>query len=321
MCWFPRRCGSDIGTGWHNLRQTGEGPILGRRLEVNALHADGHEFPVELTVTQIADADPPMFTGYLRDLTEQRRAAAELASSHERLAHIARTLQSSLLPPALPDIEGLDLSAAFHAMGDGFEVGGDFYDVFELKDGRWAFALGDVCGKGSEAATITALARYTLRAAAMRTRNSTAVMQTVNEAIHRHDPSRFCTAAYATYEVGADELHLVLGGHHEALLVQADGTVVEVGSHGHLLGPFATWSGSDVRVPFGLGDLVLFYSDGVTEARSDEDFFGLDRLIELLRSVADRPAATVVRAIEKAVLDHAGHLTDDVTLLAVRRGE
>lgn len=305
--------------GLGHLRETGEGPILGRRIEVNALHADGHEFPVELTVTQIADTDPPLFTGYLRDLTEQRRSESKLAASHERLAHIARTLQSSLLPPTLPEIEGLDLSAAFHAMGDGFEVGGDFYDVFELKDGRWALTLGDVCGKGSEAATITALARYTMRAAAMRSRSDTAVMQTVNEAIHRHDPSRFCTAAYATYEIGADELHLVLGGHHEALLVRPDASVVGVGSHGHLLGPFPTWSGESVRVPLRAGDLVLLYSDGVTEARSGDDFFGLERLTEVLRTVADRPASEVVHAIEKAVLDHAGHLTDDVTLLAIRR--
>ncbi len=304
--------------GIAHLRETGEGPIIGRRIEVNALHADGHEFPVELTVTQLADVDPPQFTGYLRDLSAQRRAAADLAASHERLAHIARTLQTSLLPPSLPEVDGLELAAAFHAMGDGFDVGGDFYDAFELKDGRWAFTLGDVCGKGSEAAAITALARYTIRAAAMRSRNVTTVMQSVNEAIHRNDPSRFCTAAYAAVGADATDLSLVLGGHPQPLLLRADGTVEFVGAHGPLLGTFPTWTGRASVIPFHPGDLLLLYSDGITEARSGDEFYGEDRLVETLRGAHGLDAAEVVRRIESSVLDFAGILSDDVTMLAVR---
>lgn len=304
--------------GITHLRETGEGPIIGRRIEVHALHADGHEFPVELTVTQLADVDPPQFTGYLRDLTSQRRAAADLAASHERLAHIARTLQTSLLPPSLPEVEGFELAAAFHAMGDGFEVGGDFYDVFELKDGRWAFTLGDVCGKGSEAAAITALARYTTRAAAMRSRNVATVMQTVNEAIHRNDPSRFCTAAYVTIGSGSTELSLALGGHPQPLLLRRDGTVEEVGEHGPLLGPFPEWTGRASSIAFHPGDLLLLFSDGITEARAGDEFFGEDRLIELLRGAQDDDAVDLVRRIESAVLGFAGVLSDDVTMLAIR---
>lgn len=304
--------------GLAHLRQTGEGPILGRRIEVNALHADGHEFPVELTVTPIEDTDPPQFTGYIRDLSVQRRAAADLAASHERLAHIARTLQASLLPPELPTVAGLEIGAAFHAMGDGYEVGGDFYDAFELKEGRWAFTLGDVCGKGSEAAAITALARYTIRASAMRSRNATTVLQTVNEAVHRNDPSRYCTAAYVAMRPGSGQLTLVLGGHPQPLVLRADGTVEAVGSYGALLGTFPSWKGSATKVDFGPGDLLLLYSDGVTEARSGDEFYGEDRLTATLASARGLDAASVVQLIEGSVLDFAGGITDDVTMLAIR---
>lgn len=305
--------------GLAHLRDTGEGPILGRRIEVNALHADGREFPVELTVTQISDTDPPQFTGYLRDMTVQRRAASELAASNERLAHIARTLQSSLLPPELPRIDGLEIAAAFHAMGDGFEVGGDFYDAFELKDGRWGFTLGDVCGKGSEAAAVTALARYTMRAAAMRSRNLTTVLQTVNEAIHRSNPSRFCTAVFAALDPAGGELTLSLGGHPEPLLLRSDGTVERIGHHGALLGTFPEWKGSATKADLAAGDLLLLYSDGVTEARSGDEFYGEERLIDTLRASAGLDADAVVQQIETSVLAFAGALTDDVTMLAVRR--
>ena len=99
--------------GLAHLLETGVGPVLGRRLEVNAMRRDGTEFPVELAVTQVADAEPLLFSGYVRDVTARRQNAIELSASRERLAHIARTLQSSLLPPALPHIEGVELAAAF----------------------------------------------------------------------------------------------------------------------------------------------------------------------------------------------------------------
>ena len=305
--------------GLLELLRSGTGPILGRRIEVNALHRDGHEFPVELTVSQIADVDPPAFTGYLRDLTASRRAAAELAASHERLAHIARTLQTSLLPPRLPEVEGYEVAAAYHAMGEGYEVGGDFYDMFELTDGRWALTLGDVCGKGSEAAAVTALARYTLRAAAMRQGDPRTVLELVHEAVYRHESTRFCTAAYVELQPGSGVASVVLGGHPQPLLLTADGTVRPVGTHGHLLGSFEQWDGTSATVDIGPGDLLLLYSDGVTEARRGDELFGEHRLEAVLAGATGLDATAVVRAVETAVLDYAGSLGDDVALLAVRR--
>lgn len=99
--------------GLHRLIATGEGPILNRRIGLSALRYDGTEFPVELTVTQVEGADPPLFSEYLRDITASRQATAELAAGRERLAHVARTLQTSLLPPSLPSIGGFDLAAVY----------------------------------------------------------------------------------------------------------------------------------------------------------------------------------------------------------------
>ena len=298
---------------------TGDGPILGRRIEVNALHRDGHEFPVELTVTRIADTEPALFTGYLRDLSEAKRASAALATSHERLAHIARTLQTSLLPPELPEIDGFEIAAAYHAMGDGFEVGGDFYDVFQLSDDQWALTLGDVCGKGSEAAAITALTRYTIRAAAMRQGDPRDVLETVHEAIRREETTRFCTAAYADLVPSSGRVRLVLGGHPNPFVVRADGRVEPMGTHGHLLGSFPTWSGTTEAFDLAPGDLLLLFSDGVTEARRGDELFGDDRLAATLLQSHGHEAADVIRSIEQAVLGFAGALGDDVAMLAVRR--
>ena len=305
--------------GLANHRRTGEGPILGRRIEVSALHRDGHEFPVELTVTRIPDTEPPLFTGYVRDLTETKRASSALAASYERLAHIARTLQTSLLPPELPEVNGFEIAAAYHAMGDGFEVGGDFYDVFQLSDDQWALTLGDVCGKGSEAAAVTALTRYTIRAAAMRQDDPRVVLETVHEAVRREGSTRFCTAAYADLVPSTGRVRLVLGGHPRPLVVRNDGRVEAVGTHGHLIGSFPTWSGTTEAFDLDPGDLLLLFSDGVTEARQGEEFFGDDRLAAALVESRGREAADVVRHVEGAVLGFAGALGDDVAILAVRR--
>ena len=298
---------------------SGEGPVIGRRMEVNALRRDGSELAVELSVTRVGDVDPPQFSGYVRDITPVRQAAAELASSRERLAHIARTLQTSLLPPVLPQIDGVELGAAFRALGDGYEVGGDFYDAFELRDGHWALSLGDVCGKGSQAAVVTALARYTLRAAAMRRRNPAAVLAALNEAIHRQHPDQFCTAVYATFDPRTGTVELALGGHPNPLLLTAAGEVLPIGTTSPLLGTFDAWQGATDTVVLGPGDTLLLYSDGVTEARAGKEFFGEDRLTATLRSAAGLHATAIAQLIETKVLAFAGALDDDLAVLALRR--
>jgi sigma-B regulation protein RsbU (phosphoserine phosphatase) len=272
-------------------------------------------------VTRVQDTDPPLFNAYLRDITSACQAASELAASRERLSHIAQTLQTSLLPSVLPEIDGIDLAAAFRAFGDGYEVGGDFYDVFELGDGKWALTLGDVCGKGSEAAVVTALARYTLRAAAMRHRNPADVLNTLNEAIRRQHPHKLCTAVYATIDPGTGIMELALGGHPHPLLLTRAGVLSTVGTTSPLLGALATWKGSTDAIILGPGDLLLFYSDGVTEARDGQEFFGDDRLATTLSAAMGLGASAAVELIETTVLNFAGELNDDLAVLAVRSND
>lgn len=299
--------------------ETGDGPILGRRIEIRALHADGSEFPVELTVTRLAETEPPVFTGFVRDVTPAHEAAEQLIRGRERLAHIARTLQTSLLPPVLPDIAGVELAAGFRPLGDGYEVGGDFYDVFEVGEGQWALTLGDVCGKGSEAAVITALARYTLRAAAMRSADPATVLATLNEAVNRQHPDQFCTVAYSVFDPRSGVFRLALGGHPHPLILTAAGEVIAVGKAGTLLGPYAGWTGQTDIHQLESGDTLVFYTDGVTEARAGKEFFGDERVAGILRSAQGASAVNLVQLIEAAVVDYAGALTDDLALLAIRK--
>jgi sigma-B regulation protein RsbU (phosphoserine phosphatase) len=298
--------------------ETGEGPMLHRRIEVNALRRDGSELPVELSITPVADADPPEFTGFIRDITDRRRVETELLEGRERLAHVARTLQASLLPPSLPEVPGIELASAYRAAGEGNDVGGDFYDVFELADGRWALTLGDVCGKGPEAAALTALARYTLRAAAMRTGSPGAVLHVLNEAIQRQHPDSFCTVACLVLDPERRRATLASGGHPDVLLVDAAGTVVELDARGPLIGPLPDWRGPERALDLEPGDALVLYSDGVTEARHDGDFFGEERLGAALGDAAGLDAAGMVSSVEHAVLDFAGSLGDDLAILGAR---
>ena len=305
--------------GLDKFRRTGEGPILGRRIETAARRKDGSEFPVELIVTHVAESDPPLFNGYLHDITARHQVMEELSASRERLAHIARTLQSSLLPPNLPYIPGMDLAASYRAFGDGFEVGGDFYDMFELGSGQWVLVLGDVCGKGSEAAVVTALARHTVRAAAVQHRDPAVILDAVNVAIYRQHPDRFCTAVCVVIDTNSASLELSLGGHPQPLLLDGSGTVTKVGIPGRLLGSFPEWIGSNTTINLEHNDSLLFYSDGLTEARLDTELFGDVRLSDVFASTVGLPAWDAANLVEAAVLEHAGALEDDLAMIVLRR--
>ena len=228
-------------------------------------------------MTHVTDSDPALFNGYLHDITSRHQVMEELSASRERLAHIARTLQSSLLPPNLPYIPGMELAASYRAFGDGFEVGGDFYDVFELGSGQWVLVLGDVCGKGSEAAVVTALARHTVRAAAVQHRDPAAILDAVNVAIYRQYPDRFCTAVCAVIDTNSSALTLSLGGAPPTASARPDWRR-QVGTPGRLLGSFPEWIGSNVTVDLKHNDTLLFFSDGLTEARGGTEEFGEARL-------------------------------------------
>jgi PAS domain S-box-containing protein len=261
-----------------------------------------------------------------QELARRCATAIDNARLYTERSYIARTLQQSLLPIELPDIPGVEAAARFRPTGEGNEVGGDFYDMFETGRRGWAVVMGDVCGKGPDAAAVTALARYTLRAAAMRERLPSRSLAVLNEALLRQrDDRRFCTVAYAYIEKldrGA-RAGISTGGHPLPLLLRADGSVEHVGAPGTLLGIVDDPSLEDHAIMLDPGDALVFYTDGVIENRTQNDGV-LDerRLAALVAACAGGGADAIAAAIEEAaVLSQAGHPRDDIAVLVLRIAE
>lgn len=251
-----------------------------------------------------------------------RRAATaiENARLYSERTYIARTLQHSLLPPHLPDIPGLEVAARYRAAGEGNEVGGDFYDLFDTGDAHWAVLIGDVCGKGADAAATTALARYTLRAAAMRERRPGRVLAVLNEALLRQrDDRQFCTVAYATIEIRPHGLELVVacGGHPAPVVVRRNGRVETAPCGGTLLGVVPDPDLQEAALALEPGDALVLYTDGVTEARMRDGLFGPERLATVAGGAAGRTATEIARRIEEAVAV-SGELRDDLAIVVLR---
>lgn len=309
--------------------------ILGRRLELPGQRADGSIFPVELTVTRLGAREPPVFAGFIRDITERRDAERQLARLLEReqaararaeqaeqaTREVAEVLQRSLLPPRLPEISGLELGAAYRAGTAGWEAGGDFYDVFKLGIGRWAVAIGDVCGKGPRAASLTAMVRYAMRHAAVREASPSAVLGVVNDALLRDAEGEVFTAIFATVDLAGDgaSVCMAAGGHPLPLLARADGSVDSVGRPGTLLGAFAGARAVDTEFVLGPGELALFFTDGLTEARVATGRLGESGLRSLLARTADRHPQEVADRIDSEVqAARIGGTGDDIAILALR---
>jgi serine phosphatase RsbU (regulator of sigma subunit) len=183
-------------------------------------------------------------------------------------------------------------------------------------------AIGDVRGKGADAASITALVRYSIRTAAVRERSPSTVLRVVNDALLRTEPGDdFCTALYACLDVagGAPTLELANGGHPQPLLLRPGSGVRAVGATGTLLGAVEAPALQDAVLSLTAGDALLFYTDGVTESRTPDGLFGVNRLAALLAQCAGLDAGGLVRRVERAVVDAPGHYAiDDVALLVVR---
>jgi sigma-B regulation protein RsbU (phosphoserine phosphatase) len=256
---------------------------------------------------------------YERELLAARRRAEE---SEARATALARTLQASFLPPAILPVPGLDIAGAYRPAGDGSEVGGDFYDVFETGRGAWAVVLGDVCGKGPEAAVVTALARYTVRAEALRTPYPSAVLAGLHETLVRYHPDQFCTAVLAILEPGAEGMRLVVtsGGHHLPVRLRGSGQFETVGTTGTILGmldrPYLTDTTTFLRP----GEIVVLYTDGVVEARREREFFDDDRLHAVIAEAAQSNSAQqVADAIVAAALEfQSGDARDDIAVVVIR---
>ncbi|MFF7180893.1 SpoIIE family protein phosphatase [Streptomyces sp. NPDC008121] len=254
-----------------------------------------------------------------------RRAALALDNARlysERMA-ISQSLQRSLLPPGLPDIPGVEVDVIYRAAGEGNEVGGDFYDLFPIRDNAYGFAIGDVCGTGPEAAAVTGLARHALRLLAREGFGGPAVLERLNAAILDEGArSRFLTLLYGEMwpqEDGSALLKVVCAGHPLPLRLRQDGTVSSAADPQPLLGVIDDLELYEQTITLDPGDVLLCVTDGVTERREGSRMLGDDGLAEVLKTctglTAGAVAARILRAVERFAQEPA---SDDMAILAMR---
>ena len=277
------------------------------------------------------------------ELAEELARRAALAVDNARLyrerSETARALQGNLLPSRLPDVPDVEVGLRYLPAGEA-DVGGDFYDIFDTTvrcrggscvsapEPAWGVVIGDVCGKGADAAAVLALARYTIRAVAMHEEHPAAILTGLNEAMLRQrrerDDHKFCTVAYARLETdhasSGARVNVSLGGHAAPVLLKSDGSIRRLGESGRVLGVFEDPGLTEQEARLVPGDALVLYTDGVTEARSpDGAFFGEERLISLLRACAGLDAPTLAARVESAVLDFQENVSrDDIAVLALR---
>jgi serine phosphatase RsbU (regulator of sigma subunit)/PAS domain-containing protein len=259
--------------------------------------------------------------GLAEELGEHLGVAIRVDRMFRHRSAVAEALQGSLLPARLPDVPWLDLSAAYVPASEGLEVSGDFYDVFPVQGG-WAITVGDVCGKGQEAAAMTAAARHAIRALAHLNQDPVDVLAKVNEVILAGDyEDRFVTAklAYLRWDDGRAHAVLASSGHPGPAVVRPDGRVDVLSGGGLPLGLFPDAEPEREEIELGPDDLLFFYSDGVTEARSADQAFFEDRLADELAGVAGRSAAEAVRMVQGLVASFSeDNLRDDMTILVAK---
>ncbi|WP_381793587.1 SpoIIE family protein phosphatase [Streptomyces niveus] len=254
-----------------------------------------------------------------------RRAALALDNARlysERMA-ISQSLQRSLLPPELPQVPNVEVEVIYRAAGEGNEVGGDFYDLFPIRDGAYGFAIGDVCGTGPEAAAVTGLARHALRLLAREGFSGPAVLERLNAAILDEGArSRFLTLLYGELwpqEDGSAVLKVVCAGHPLPLRLRQDGSVEAAADPQPLLGVMDDLELYEQMVTLEPGDVLLCVTDGVTERREGTRMLGDDGLVDVLTGctglTAGAVASRVLRAVERFAAEPA---SDDMAILAMR---
>nr|WP_246300630.1 GAF domain-containing SpoIIE family protein phosphatase [Actinopolyspora biskrensis] len=323
----PQGVGTSPVPGEQDVRSYAAAPIIspeGHRLGTVDVFDTRHRQFQDSALSTLADlAAVAMDTLELRLST--LRTLRHERQLRKQLEGFASTLQRTLLPPSLPTVPGLQLSCHYHTADPG-EVTGDFYDVFALADGRWAFFLGDVSGHGAPAATVASLTRYTLRAAAMHSSDPTDVLEELNTVL-LHDPnvSHSATVLFgvlAPDSEGGFDIVLAGGGHPPALWLRpgsGNGPGVEEvwPEGGMLVGALPDASFATRRLRLRPGQTLLLYTDGLTEARPGGDIYGAERLTEFLTRHTEAGATALVGELDALIAELGSAVTDDVALLAM----
>ncbi|HWG73565.1 MAG TPA: SpoIIE family protein phosphatase [Acidimicrobiales bacterium] len=280
-------------------------------------------------ITAVDTASLEDLAALVMDDLELRLAARRTVAAHAQLTReaeqIADALQASLLPPKPPTVPGMEIAARFMAGEAGLRVGGDFFDVFRLGANDWGVVLGDACGRGAAPASLAAMARWTIRAAAVHNFRPSDVLRAVNAALveDSQEDDHFCTVMFARLELDVCGAWITVAnaGHPLPVVVRASGHVSPLGPTAFPLGMFTDFEGADERIGLGPGDFIAMYTDGITEARrADGTVFGEERLLALLEgcSGAGHAAEVADEVMAAAPAYAAGDLDDDAAVLVLR---
>lgn len=285
---------------------TARGQRLGT-LAVGRHHRSRHD-PEEISV--------------LEDVARRAALAIDNARIHEERRRVAHALQQSLLPPVLPLVAGIGFGAEYVPAGDADEVGGDFYDVVPLPQDRWLVVVGDVSGKGVQAAAVTGLVRDVIRVLVQDGRPLAEALSRLNDTLVERGSGRFCTLALAAVGRGADgglDVALHLAGHDQPVLVRGSGSAEFVGAGGTALGLLRSIESQVVQVSLRPGDSLVFYTDGVTERRHGRELFGFDRLRDAAAPLAPFSAEVVAARLRSTTLAFSPEPPrDDIAILVLR---
>jgi serine phosphatase RsbU (regulator of sigma subunit) len=288
-------------------------PMIGAAGTIGAITLVSSESTRKLSQSDLALAER---------LARRAGTAVENARLYTERSRIAHTLQQALLPETLPTVPGAEIQARYCAAGELNEVGGDFYDVLEQDAERWILMIGDVCGKGPRAAGVTALARHTLRAAAMSGQSPPEMLATLHRALRCQPPGAdLCTVCLVTLErtPRAARLKVVLAGHPPPLLIDPEGHARQIGRPGTLLGMLDSIDFTETGVEMRPGETLLLYTDGVPEAGRPDNQLGEDGLIELCHAAPALSLGGLLEKIEHVALERAEEsLRDDLALLGLR---
>jgi GAF domain-containing protein len=256
------------------------------------------------------------------DLARRAGVAIDNARLYQERDRVAHTLQQSLLPRRLPAVPGMEFEGRYHPLGSGDDVGGDFYDVFDSGDGTWGMTIGDVCGKGPEAAAVMGVVRYTLRATAMHEDRPSSLLSSLNDALRQHLlDERFCTVAYVRIRPGGTQARLTvcLAGHPPPVVLRADGAVERVGRPGTILGVLPDLSLSDVSVDLAEGDAIVLFTDGLTDERRGREAGGEAALTRALQGLRSASATDIANVLDSLITDpSSGPPRDDAAVLVAR---
>jgi serine phosphatase RsbU (regulator of sigma subunit) len=253
---------------------------------------------------------------FAEQIAERAALAVENARLYSERSEVARTLQDSLLPEALPEIPGWEIAALYRPAGHGSEVGGDFYDIWETAD-EWLIMIGDVTGKGVGAAALTSLVRHTARAASDFDRRPAQILARVDAALRRRPVLSVCTALCLRISMGRGTI--AAGGHPLPLSLSSKG-ISQVGSPGTLLGAFPNANRPETLFVMKPGETLVAITDGITDTvgRNGERF-GMERLRQTLDDVRDQSPGVIRQRLSEALEDfQVGAQADDTAIVVMR---